>query len=154
MSVRLLPLAGLALAAGLMTGCGPRTTTVTGKVAFKGKPVLSGNVAVVTSDNMNHTTMIQPDGTFKLEGVPVGPCKIGVNSPNPNPDARAEEPGKGPRKKDTATTIGGKRPSPAEDRPPVPPGSWFEIPDVFLDPLTSTLTGTIKPGEPLNIDIP
>jgi len=136
---------GLVVAMVVVSGCGASTTKLSGKVTYKGKPVVWGNVSVVASDNISYAGEIQDDGTFMIPKIPVGPCKIGVTSPNPKGDVI---PKPLPKK-----TIGAKTGSPAASRPLPPPGAWFPIEDVYRDPIKSTLTGEIKKGEPLNVEI-
>jgi hypothetical protein len=139
--------AGLAVLAALASGCGTKTTTVSGKVAYQGKPVVWGNVAVVASDGINYPATIALDGTFVIENVPPGRCKIGVNSPNP--ESRSGGRGGGA---EGAVGLGTRVPEDTRPRPPA--GAWFEIPDKYMDPLASGLTGEIKAGQPLLVDIP
>ena len=63
----------------------PGATTLTGRVTSQGKPVVFGTVTVITSDQRAHSVPIQPDGTYALKGVPRGPVKVAVSSPNPQP---------------------------------------------------------------------
>jgi hypothetical protein len=140
--------AGFAILIALASGCGAKTTTVNGKVTYQRKPVVWGSVAVVASDGINYPATIGLDGTFVLENVPTGPCKIGVNSPNPEgrPAGRL---GGG---KESAAGLGSRLPQDTRPRPPA--GAWFEIPDKYMDPLTSGLTGEIRAGQLLQVDIP
>lgn len=63
----------------------PGATTLTGRVTSQGKPVVFGTVTVITSDHRTHSVPIRPDGTYVLKGVPRGPVKVAVSSPNPQP---------------------------------------------------------------------
>lgn len=63
----------------------PGATTLTGRVMSQGKPVMFGTVTVITSDHRTHSVPIKPDGTYVLKGVPRGPVKVAVSSPNPQP---------------------------------------------------------------------
>jgi hypothetical protein len=63
----------------------PGATTLTGRVTSQGKPVVFGTVTVITSDHRTHSVPIRPDGTYVLKGVPRGPVKVAVSSPNPKP---------------------------------------------------------------------
>jgi hypothetical protein len=142
--------AGLAVLAALASGCGTKTTTVSGKVTYQGKPVVWGNVAVVASDGINYPATITLDGAFVIENVPVGPCKIGVNSPNP----WGRSGGRGAAAEEKEGTVGLGTRIPQDTRPRPPAGAWFEVPDKYMDPLASGLTGEIKAGQPLVVDIP
>ena len=60
------------LAALALTGCGGGTTDVSGKVTYKGKPVVYGTVVVLDGGGVPKSGAIQPDGTFRVSGVKVG----------------------------------------------------------------------------------
>ncbi|VTT96639.1 unnamed protein product [Gemmataceae bacterium] len=123
---------GVACAVALLTGCGPEFTAVSGKVTQKGRPVVYGTVTVIGSDQATYYTTIQLDGTYSVAGVPVGPAKFAVYSPDPYYEppvppavkARMEE----------ARRAAGTTPPP---RPPK--GKWFRIPPKYADPVTSGL---------------
>jgi hypothetical protein len=115
---------GLLALLALAPGCGPRTATAAGKVTFQGKPVVWGSVTLRASDGSIHQIGLNPDGTYRLEGVPVGPAKVGVSSPDPKPSARAAR-------------IDDERVRPA---PAPPPGAWFALPPKYADPATSGVT--------------
>jgi len=157
---------GLFAVVGL-SGCGG-TTSVSGKVTHAGKSVVWGSVQLVDSSGQFYQGTIGPDGTYKIDNVPVGSVRIGVMSPKP-PE---EKPGKGGKTapgagggKGGAQASGGAEDPRAKflreqgitpDQPlqPPPPGAWFPIPDKYNDPASSGLTGTVTPGKPLDIDIP
>lgn len=57
----------------------PRRGTLTGTVSFRGKPVPSGSILLITADSKyKATAWIQKDGTYKFTGVPVGEVKLAV----------------------------------------------------------------------------
>ncbi|HJZ92707.1 MAG TPA: carboxypeptidase-like regulatory domain-containing protein [Gemmataceae bacterium] len=147
-AVRRSGLVALAFAlGGLSAGCGPSKTEVTGKVSHNGKPVVYGSVTLIGSDGIVYSGQIKEDGTFVIPGVPTGPVKIGVLSPNPKPP----EAGKASAKDDLGGFSRGDR------RPPPLPESvvraWFPIPEKYGDPMTSGLTETVSRGQPLNINL-
>ena len=127
---------GVACAVALLSGCGPSHTTVTGTVTHRGRPVVYGTVSVIGSDQATYYATVQSDGTYSVAGVPVGPAKFAVYSPDPYfelpvpPDvkARIEE-----ARRAAGTTL-----------PPRPPkGKWFRIPPKYADPATSGLTAEL-----------
>jgi hypothetical protein len=168
------PVAAAALAVGFVVlgGCGPSTTTVKGKVTHKGKPVVWGSVTLADAKGQYHQGEIELDGSYTIDNVPVGQVKIGVYSPKPD-DGTGRGKGRGaastagskggaqaekgageledPREKFFAQQGGKKNATP--ERPKPAPGQWFPIPDKATDPLTSGMTGTVKAGEPLDIDV-
>ncbi|HJZ89622.1 MAG TPA: hypothetical protein VKE40_02040 [Gemmataceae bacterium] len=64
------------------TGCA-RTARVSGTVSYQGRPVLSGCVTILNADGTASSGVIQPDGSYVVEGVRRGTVKIGVVSPDP-----------------------------------------------------------------------
>jgi hypothetical protein len=137
---------GVAVAV-VASGCGTSTTPVSGTVTYRGKTVVWGNVSIVASDNMHYSADINEDGTFSIPKIPTGPCKIGVTSQNPNGD-----PAPSPMAKKNLGSAAPRKDASA-NRPKPPPGKWFEIQDMYRDPVTSGLTGEIRKGEPLNVTI-
>jgi hypothetical protein len=122
----------------LASGCSSKTT-VSGKVTYKGKPVVWGTVSIIAKDNIQYAAQINPDGTYTIPNVPTGPAKFAVSSPNPDGTARG-----GPA---AANGGAGDRGSGGEGGPPNPPaGTWFPLPEKYTDPLKSGLAGTIGSG--------
>lgn len=171
MNARIPPRAAAALTffliAALAAGCGGKANPK-GKVTYQGKPVVWGSVTLVDSTGMYHQGEIDLQGNYSIDGVPTGPVKIGVHSPKPeDPGGRGGKGGKGapiggvagkgaadiedPREKFFASQGGKKNVEPEKPRPPA--GAWFPIPEKFSDPQTSGLTGDVKSGTPLDIDL-
>ena len=123
------------LLAALLPGCGPSTASVAGKLTYQGKPVVSGTLTLKAADGSAHQIGLNPDGGFRLDGVPVGPARVGVSSPDPRPHAKPR--GGGEDRAATATA-------------PVP--GWFPLPDKFADPDKSGLTVQVG-GGPADLDL-
>src|SRR5438128_758039 len=66
-----------------LCGCG-RTATMTGKVSYKGRPVIYGSVIILHADNTARSGIIQADGGYTVEGIQPGTVKIGVISRDPS----------------------------------------------------------------------
>jgi hypothetical protein len=138
-----------------ITGCGGKTK-VTGKVTYNGKPVVWGSVTMVDSTGAYHSGDIDLSGNYSIDNVPSGPVKIAVNSPNPvdprKGNAGGDKPAKAnlddPREKFLASQGGKETPKPLP-----PEGAWMKLPDSAGDPNTSGLSGTVKSGEALNIEV-
>jgi hypothetical protein len=140
--------AALALAA---TGCSSAVTDVSGKVTYQGKPVVYGAVVIVGSDGLPRSGTIEPDGTYRVSGVAVGPAKVAVSSPKPP----GSEP-TGPRRPATRDDSVDPDKIPPPPPPPAPPEvirSWTAIPDKYGDPGKSDLTADVRPGQPLDLDL-
>jgi hypothetical protein len=117
-------------------GCGPSRGTVSGKVTYKGKPVVWGTVTVVASDNMSYAGAITSEGAYAIPNVPHGPVKFCVTSPNPDAKKRPAE---------TLPKHGGDDLPGADPAGALPPtGSWFPIPEKYADFQQSGLIGTVN----------
>src|SRR5262249_4196775 len=49
--------------------------------------LVTGTVMVVARDGSAHYGQINPDGTYRIDGVPVGPTRLTVSSPDPRANA-------------------------------------------------------------------
>jgi hypothetical protein len=143
---RLIRLAALPALLAL-TGCGEKTTDVTGKVTYKGKALVYGTVAVLDGGPAPKVGAIQPDGTFRVNGVRPGAHKVAVSSAAP-PGSDAAKKSADRREADDERTTAAVTPAPPE----VLKG-WFAIPDKYGDPTKSELTADVKVGQPLDIDL-
>lgn len=110
-------------------GCGKGKGDLSGKVSFGDKTVVTGTVTIVASDGSTFSAVIQEDGAYSFQGVPAGPAKLAVTSPNPVEIKHAK------RKKDE------------EAKPKVESKGWFPIPDKYTDPEQSEITFTLKRGK-------
>jgi hypothetical protein len=120
---------GLLLPAALavaLSGCGG-PATVNGKVIYQGRPVLSGSVIVLNADGTAEEGVIQPDGTYSVEGVNRGRVRIGVLSPDPAHARSILKPG--------VNQANHPRPDPKAAR-----AGWFPLPRNLGDPEKSGLT--------------
>ena len=112
------------------TGCAGQGD-VSGKVSYKGKPLVWGTVQFEGSDNLLRQANINSDGTYVIRGVAVGQAKVAVSSINPqSSDFQMRQ-------------IEGK--APPKPRPAVK--GWFRIPEKYDAPYKSGLVYTIKRGE-------
>jgi len=145
-SMTALALVSLAL---VSTGCDsktqtspiPRTGTIAGTITVDGKAVGSGRVWLTAQDGSSHSCTIGPSGTYQVEGVPVGRCRIGVDLTSGVPK------GLDIPVKDVPATPGATPPG----LPALPP----KLAEKYRDPNTSQLTHEIGEGtQEKNIDIP
>lgn len=128
-----------------VAGCGGSSADVTGKVSYRGRPVAYGTVSVIGRDQKTYYGVINPDGTFTVTGVPVGPAKLGVYSPDPyfDPPISAAEKAKAEE---------ARRASGVPIAPKPPKGTWFRLPGKYADPLSSGLTAEVT-AAPAAVDL-
>ena len=114
-------LPSLILLAGVC-GC-DNTAKVTGKVTYQGRPVRYGSVIFLSADKTARSGVIEPDGSFTVEGVPRGAAKIAVISRNPATGRSVVRDGMRVR--------------------PDKIGPWFPLPPQYESPATAGLSCTI-----------
>jgi hypothetical protein len=126
-------------------GCGPNRADVTGTVSHRGRPVVYGTVSVIGSDQMTYYGTIQLDGKFAVSGVPTGPAKVGVYSPDPyfEPPIPAAV---------KAKVEEARRAAGIEVAPRPPKGQWVRLPPKAADPLTSGLIVEVA-AQPTVVDL-
>ena len=105
------------------------TATVGGRVAYKGKPVLSGAIIALNEDGSASSGVIQPDGRYSVERVKMGQVRFGVISPDP---LQARSILKKESDSERPSFVKGKQPKtkPGE-------GGWFPIPPQVQNPASS-----------------
>jgi hypothetical protein len=116
-------------------GCGS-SGTATGKVTYQGKAVVFGTVQFESGGVLKQGN-ITKEGTYTIAGLPVGPAKAAVNSPDPSGTTR-------------------KRPEKVGQAPAAPAESagWFAIPDDYQDISQPKLNFEIKSGRnTIDIDL-
>jgi hypothetical protein len=113
-------IAALAAAAAGCSG-GSKKVTIDGTVTYRGQPLSSGILRVVSEDGSFATAMVRPDGTFTLTDVVPGEIRVGIQEA---PQGSASSDGKA---------------GPAPARAP-------SLPAKVKDPETSGLKYTITPG--------
>jgi hypothetical protein len=119
----------LALAAAGCQGKGD----VSGKVSYKGKPLVWGTVTFEGKDGGLHYCNIASDGSYSVSGVAIGEAKVAVSSINPKSSDFV-----------AIQREGSKKPPP----PPRPAVTgWFPIPAKYDTPFKSGLVYAIKGGE-------
>ncbi|MBN9118989.1 MAG: carboxypeptidase regulatory-like domain-containing protein [Planctomycetes bacterium] len=135
----------VAAALAAAAGCGGSYADVAGKVTYQGRPVAYGTVSVIGVDKKTYYGVLNQDGTFTVPGVPVGPAKLGVYSPDPyfDPPIPAAEKAKA----EEARRASGV-PTPLKP----PKGAWFRLPGKYADPLSSGLTAEVT-APPAVVDL-
>ena len=117
-------------------GCGGRGD-VSGKVTYKGKPLVWGTVQFEGSDGILKQGNINSDGTYSVQGVKTGEAKVAVSSVNPNSSDFQ------PRLAENRERLEEGR-TPPPSRPQVK--GWFSIPEKYDTPHKSGLVYPIKSG--------
>ncbi len=116
----------------LAAGCAGRGD-ITGRVTYKGKPLVWGTVQVEGSDHIVRYGNIGGDGTYTVRDLPTGEARVAVSSINPSSsDFQARRAGSGP---DVSSQPGNKV------------KGWFPIPEKYDTPHKSGLTYTVQRGE-------
>src|SRR5438105_473273 len=122
------------LTAALLTliasGCAGRGD-ISGKVTYKGKPLVWGTVQFEGSDKVIKQGNINSDGTYSVEGVATGEAQAAVSSINPkSADFQTRLPPRAPRLNAPEQVQG-----------------WFPIPEKYDTPFKSGLSYPIKAGQ-------
>ena len=119
----------------LVIGCGdPGKGTISGKVTYQGKPVSSGFVTFVPEKGTPIHADIQSDGSYRVEKVPIGLVKIGVQPKSGLDTLQSSAMPRNPQDY-------GKFKGIAETQ------SKTAIPPQYSDPNQSGLTYTVKKGQ-------
>src|SRR5262249_14671034 len=144
----------LGVAALLLLGAiGCRGTgTVTGKIKLKDKgqetPLGGGIVVFMVADRGSATGLIQEDGSYKVEKVPVGKATITVETksvaPTEVPKGRSGMRGDMQFPLDKMPESAGNSPLYAGQGPKK--GTYVKIPDRYNDPKASGLTYDVQSG--------
>ena len=133
-----------------LAGCGSGTGAVTGRVTFRGKPVVSGSVLMMGADNKLVSGPLDAEGRYALNSVPLGTVQVALVSPNPNPPPppllrrllkrREKEMKLLEEKKDV-------KDPPAPAAPKADRRKWFPLPKQYELADTSGITTTIHEGD-------
>ncbi len=139
-----------------LSGCGAGKGEVSGKVTFQGKThLVSGTVVILASDQKPYHGLIGEDGSYKIEGVPPGECKVAVSSPNPKGEQnlRGSENLRG-----SGRSLGGDVKTEvkfeADNAAAAAPKGWFPIDPKYEDFASSGISLTVTSGKnTLDIDL-
>jgi len=126
-----------------LSGCGPGTATVSGKVTIDGKPLKAGNLTFIPSaaGKQSRGMTINENGEYKLEHVPVGPVTICVETESLNPAGKRMPPAYKPPAGQKAPEGFGSGDSAAEAAK-----RYVPIPKKYAEKDTSGLTYEVKSG--------
>lgn len=140
----------LLLAILFIAGCSrtaEQQAEVSGKVTYKGKPLPGGRITFISPKGYSGASVISPQGEYQLN-APVGEVQIGVDNRmlDKNDEfeiAKQREgyfKGKGRLKKPGSESA--NTPGPKQEVT----GTYVPLPKRYVDPSTSGLTYTVKPG--------
>ena len=104
------------------TGCGSYGS-VSGKISYKGEPLTGGTVLFFPGSAGAVSSVIGPDGGYKVDNVPAGPVTIAVETKSAQPFSPPDK-------------------APTADAAP----KTAALPDAYSDPKGSGLTYTVKAG--------
>jgi hypothetical protein len=104
-----------------VSGCGPSTYKISGKVTYQGKPVTYGILIFYYMDGSRNDARIYNDGSYSILDAKAGHVHIAVESPKPRVPAGQEG-------------VNGQ-PDPAK---------WFPIDKKYTNPDTSGKEADIK----------
>lgn len=118
----------------LAASCGKPRGAVSGVVNYQGKPLKSGTVSFIPEQGSAIDSLIDSEGNYRVENVPVGNAKITVREGGTT-DSGSLKAVKSPR-------------SPEEMRKAMMPrlAKDSKFPKVYGDPETSGQTYTVQPG--------
>src|SRR5438105_4200207 len=134
-SARLLSQVACAACLVCACGCGWRNATVHGKVTLGGRPVTYGSIILASPDGTARSAALEPDGSYKVEGMRAGEIRVAVLTPDPARSLRGKR-----------LTGPGMRGTPmAKSDTPGP--RWTRVPDKYANPATSGITHVLSAGD-------
>lgn len=154
---RTLSLVALCVLSAGITGCGPSTGDLRGKVLFQGKPVVTGSLMLFAADGSVHHSEIASDGGYSVRKIPLGRAKVTINSP----DNSALTPLERQALVESRAAVRRGHPDEADDSkidvtelkalnddgtPRLNPPGWMKLPASYRDPATSSLTIEVVSG--------
>jgi len=70
----------------VLVGCSRPTGSISGKVTYKGELLKVGNISFVSTEGQQTaSTMINEDGTYTIQNITAGSCKVCVETSSYNP---------------------------------------------------------------------
>jgi hypothetical protein len=128
----------------VMSGCGGNgasTATVTGTVTYRGAPVPAGRVSFYGPNDQVASAILNEDGSYEAQNVPLGSVKVAVSTPLPPPPEIQKAAKEGKRRFGKGNLIQA-------------PANVVTIPPKYNDPAKSGLRVTVTPdAQPFLIDL-
>ena len=116
-------------------------TQISGKVMYKGAPLGGGNIVFHFANGGSAPAGINPDGTYTVQNVPVGPTKVTVETESIKGAGTQPSlpPGAPKEMKEKLEHEKGKLPTSA--------AGYVAIPKKYADVNTTTLSYEVKSGK-------
>jgi hypothetical protein len=131
----------LAFASSGCGGNGATTATVQGTVTYRGAPVPAGRVSFFGPNDQVASAVINADGSYEAQNVPLGPVKVAVTTPLPPPPEIQKMAKEGKRRFGKGNVIQA-------------PANVVPIPAKYTDPAKSGLGLTvIQDSQPFLIEL-
>ena len=135
----------------LVIGCSPKSSVpksnIHGKVTYKNAPV-GGGIMTFYSENSTTTCGLNPDGTYAIQGVPLGAIKVGIETESIKEQGYKAPPNMPKEMKDKMKDEMAKQ-NTASGGP-----VYVPIPKKYANKNTTTLTCEVKDGkQELNFDL-
>ena len=122
---------------------GSGKNTLTGRVMYRGQPVLVGTVVAVAADGTARSAKLDAEGRYEVTGLPNGLVRLGVISHDPAKSLLKQQ--KIAARSDRLT---------AGDRgPTAEPRRWFAVPMHYEDPQNSGFEVILKGAQALDIEM-
>lgn len=159
---RLLAAAFLLGGAALVTGCtgGPKGTTISGVVTYKGAPVTGGQIAANYPDNKKVTGTINTDGSYTLYNLTPGTAKVTIDTEmlkqasEMKQKAEAEMKAmKGQATKEMLEKMKGNMPKVPEMPGGGDIGVYMKVPSKYTSPATTPISWEISSSEKKNVEL-
>jgi len=139
------------------SGCAGGVGDISGKITYKGKPVVYGTVGFVGADGLPRSSRINPDGTYTVKDVAAGEAKITIDSPQPVSKEGSGGGGGRQKGRDAAKEKDAPKDAPKVDRgggreeapeyvDPQIAKNWVQIPPSYGDVAKTKLRFTVRKG--------
>ena len=135
----------------LALGCSKNNPVVSGgmlngKISYKGSPVTGGTVKFHGKDKDSVNVQIQPDGSYTVNGVPVGDMVVTIDTESINPDAKLLTENKDRKENKSITDKNFIMKKIGVTAKTVAAAVYVKIPAKYASPKTSDLKVTVAEG--------
>ena len=126
------------LTAILFTGCEKKYARgrIHGKITYQGIPVTNTTLIFLGVDNMAYRAELNEQGTYSLDGVPIGPLKVSLQQAVPRVPKKADP--------DLNAKEGGEKKDASLPPPSIAIKPSFQLPPSYANPEQSGLSFEFK----------